>query len=114
MSGANFLHDHFPVRHVLAEVMQLNRKVLRSWAKFVSIREFKCADVVFENSASHLGFRCVRKLDTKIMNFLNQVNEVWLNRRSGNSHDLLREFVNSIMNNLFMTPTVVSGGLYKN
>ena len=25
------------------------------------------------------------------------------NRRSGNSHDLLREFVNSIMNNLFMT-----------
>ena len=25
------------------------------------------------------------------------------NRRSGNSHDLLREFVNSIMNNMFMT-----------
>ena len=26
------------------------------------------------------------------------------NRRSGNSHDLLREFVNSIMNDVFMTP----------
>ena len=25
------------------------------------------------------------------------------NRRSGNSHDLLREFVNSIMNNMLMT-----------
>ena len=25
------------------------------------------------------------------------------NRRSGNSHNLLREFVNSIMNNMFMT-----------
>ena len=69
MSSANFLCDHFPVQHVLAEVMQLNRKVLSSRAKFVSIREFKCADVVFENSASHLGFRCMRKLERIITNF---------------------------------------------
>ena len=75
MGSANFLCDHFPVQHVLAEVMQLNRKVLGSWAKFMSVREFKCADVIFENSASHLGFRCMRKLDTEILNFLNQVNE---------------------------------------
>ena len=27
------------------------------------------------------------------------------NRRSGNSHDSLLEFVNSIMNNVFMTQT---------
>ena len=76
MGSANFLYDHFPVQHVLAEVMQLNRKVLSSWVKFMSIREFKCADVIFENSASHLGFRCMRKLDAEILNFLDQVNEV--------------------------------------
>ena len=29
MGSANFLYDHFPVQHALAEVMQLNRKVLR-------------------------------------------------------------------------------------
>ena len=46
MSSANFLYDHFPVQHVLAEVMQLNRKVLSSWAKFVSIGELKCADIM--------------------------------------------------------------------
>ena len=40
MGSANFLCDHFPVQHVLAEVMQLNRKVLSSWAKFVGVREF--------------------------------------------------------------------------
>ena len=67
MGSANFLYDHFPVQHVLAEVMQLNRKVLSSWAKFMSVREFKCADVIFENSASHLGFRCMRKLETVVM-----------------------------------------------
>ena len=52
------------------------RKVLISWAKFVSIGEFKCANVIFENSASHLGFRCMRKLDTEVLNFLDQVDEV--------------------------------------
>ena len=48
--------------------MQLNWKVLSSWAKFVSVREFKCADIIFEDSASHLGFRCVRmKRKTKLL-----------------------------------------------
>ena len=60
---------------MLTEVVQLNRKVLSSWAKFVSVREFKCADVIFENSASHFGFRCVRKFDAGMLNFLDQVDE---------------------------------------
>ena len=55
MGSANFLYDHFPVQHVLAEVMQLNRKVLGSWAKFMSVREFKCADVVGSNNPKSLS-----------------------------------------------------------
>ena len=41
----------------------------------MSIREFKRAGIIFENSASHLGLRCMRQLDSEIMNFLNQVDE---------------------------------------
>ena len=62
------------------------------------------------------GVAATRLKKLHFINWLNQNCEslVWVggfclrlrverNRRGGNSHDLLREFVNSIMNNLFMT-----------
>ena len=51
VSSACLFCWHFLVQCALTEVVQLNRKVLSSWAKFMSVREFKCADVVFKNSA---------------------------------------------------------------
>ena len=35
---------------MLTEMVQLSSQVLCSWAKFVSVREFKCADVIFETT----------------------------------------------------------------
>ena len=74
--GIYFVNGYFLGHYVLSEMMELNCEMFCSGSKFVVVRQFKGADIIFVYTIVNLGRIELRYLNSISMKFLDKVLDV--------------------------------------